>query len=162
MFTTLNQIRAKFPCATGWKTLLAFLNKTQADDDPINIATIIDSNGLDDAIWCLRAVNGKDKEIRLYVVWCARQVQHLMPDKRSRDAIDVAERFANGEATQEELNSARDAAYVAWGASSSAAYAAGAAVWCVALPSDRAAAMPDYSNASLGDIQEAHLREICQ
>ena len=52
-----------------------------------------------------------DKELRLIAVKCARQVQHLMKDKRSTDALDVAERFANGEATQEELTAARDAAW---------------------------------------------------
>ena len=82
-----------------------------ADDEPLSITTIIDSNGVDDAIWCLRAVEGHDKEIRLYAVWCARQVQHLMTDKRSIDALDVAERYANGEATDAELKDAWEAAW---------------------------------------------------
>ena len=51
-----------------------------------------------------------DKELRLFAVFCARQVEHFSVDQRSRDAIAVAEQFANGEATQEELTAARDAA----------------------------------------------------
>ena len=116
MKTTLNKIREKSPCTNGWKKLLAHLGKTQADDEPLSLITILDSNGLADALWCLRAVEGYDREIRLYTVWCARQVQHLMTDKRSLDALDVAERYANGLPTEYELDIARDAARDAAGA----------------------------------------------
>lgn len=53
--TTLNAIRAHNPCADGWKKLLAHLGKTQPDDEPLPFATILDSNGLSDALWCCRA-----------------------------------------------------------------------------------------------------------
>jgi len=81
---------------------LQTLGKTKADDEPISIVQILDSNGLDDALWCLRAIKGHDREIRHYAVWCARQVKHLMTDPRSINALDVAERFADGLATEEE------------------------------------------------------------
>lgn len=110
MKTTLNNIRAESPCKEGWERLLSSLGKTKADDEPISIITILDSNGLDDALWCLRAVAGHDREIRLFGVWCARQVQHLLTDQRSLDALDVSERYANGKATEGELNAARGAA----------------------------------------------------
>lgn len=109
MKTTLKAIRKHSPCEEGWTKLLRTLNKTKADDEPVSIIQILDSNGLDDALWCLRAVDGHDREIRLYAVWCARQVEHLMTDPRSRDALDVAERHANGQASNREL----DAAYAA-------------------------------------------------
>ena len=54
-----------------------------------------------------------DRELRLFAVWCARQVQHLMADERSVAALDVAERYATGEATELELDAARVAATVA-------------------------------------------------
>jgi len=126
MNTTLNQIREKSPCADGWEKLLKSLNKTKADDEPLSIITILDSNGLDDAIWCLQAVTGRDREIRLYAVWCARQVQHLMTDKRSLDAMDVAERFANGLATADDLAAAEEAATTARAAARAAAWSADA------------------------------------
>ena len=66
-----------------------------------------------------------DRTLRLFAVWCARQVQHLMTDPRSVAALDAAERFANGEATADELAAARDAARAA--ASGAAGAAAGAA-----------------------------------
>jgi hypothetical protein len=58
-----------------------------------------------------------DRELRMFAVWCARQVQHLMTDAQSVAALDVAERHANGEATNEELSAA-------WSAARSAASAA--------------------------------------
>ena len=117
MQTTLNKIREHSPCHEGWSKLLRTLNKTKADDEPLSIITVLDSNGLDDALWCLRAVAGHDREIRLFAVWCARQVEHLMKDQRSKNAIDVVERFANGEATQDQLAAARAAARAAsWAA----------------------------------------------
>lgn len=123
MKTTLNKIRAHGPCAKGWKKLLKNLGKTEADDEPLAITTILDSNGLDDALWCLRAVDGYEREMRMYAVHCARSVQHLLTDARSIEAIDVAERHANGLATDEELAAARAAARGA------ASYAASSAAW---------------------------------
>ena len=116
MKTTLNKIRAHSPCHSGWEKLLRNLGKTKADDAPLLLTTVLESNGLDDAMWCLRAVDGHKREMRLFAVECARSVQHLMTDKRSIDALDVAERFANGLATQAELDAAWDAARDAAGA----------------------------------------------
>jgi len=55
------------------------------------------------------------KDLRLFAVWCAREALKLVekPDKRSVEACDVAERYANGQATKEELNDAYNAAYAA-------------------------------------------------
>jgi hypothetical protein len=124
MRTTLNQIRTYGPCRDGWEKLLRRLGKTAADDEPLWIDTILDYNGLDDALWCLRAVEGCDKEIRLYAVWCARRVQHLMTDPRSVAALDVAERHARNEASDKELKAARSLAAAAWAAAGRAAAAA--------------------------------------
>lgn len=147
MYTTLNQIRECPPCKSGWKKLLAHLGKTKADDEQLSIITILDSNGLDDALWCLQAVKGYDREKRLYAVRCARAVQHLMTDPRSVDALNVAERFANGEATEQE----RDAAWAAaWDAARDAARAAARdAAWAAAWAAAR-------------DAQEKDLREMCE
>ena len=74
-----------------------------------------------------------DKELRLFAVFCARKLQHLLTDARSINAIDVAERFAHGSARQEELDTVSDAASAAaWAASAAARDAAWAAAWDVA------------------------------
>jgi hypothetical protein len=124
MKTTLNKIRLHSPCTSGWTKLLKYLGKVQADDVELDLLTVLESNGLDDALWCLQAVDGFDREKRLLTVAFAREVQHLMTDPRSIAALDVAEKFARGEATQEELNAADDAAYAASYAARAAAYAA--------------------------------------
>jgi hypothetical protein len=140
MNTTLNKIRKNHPCTGGWEKLLRTLGKTKADDEPLSLITILDSNGLDDALWCLRAVDGHEKEMRLYAVWCARQVQYLMKDQRSLDAIDAAERFVNNDATKDELTASRDAAWAAWDAAWDAAGDAAGAAWAAARDAAWAAA----------------------
>jgi len=151
MKTTLNKIRSHSPCANGWEKLLKNLGKIKADDEPLALTTILESNGLDDALWCLRAVDGHEREMRLFAVECARSVQHLMTDKRSLDALDVAERYANGLATQTELTAAGDAARAAWDAAGDAARAAWDAAWDAARAAARAAAR---------DAQINHLKTI--
>lgn len=99
-----------------------------------------------DKIWAFtREGIMDDKTLRLFAVRCARQVQHLMKDQRSIQALDVSERYANGLATDEELakawevageaareaaRGARDAAWVA--ARNAAEEAATWAAWEVA------------------------------
>jgi hypothetical protein len=114
MNTTLNAIREHNPCTDGWQKLLKFLGKTEADDEPLSIPTILESNGIDDALWALRAVEGKDKEIRLMAADFAESVLHLFEaeyptDDRPRKAIQAARDYANGLITLEQLNAARTA-----------------------------------------------------
>ena len=137
--TTLNRIRAHSPCREGWAKLLRHLGKTEADDEPLPFSVIVTSNGLDDALWCCRAEPDHDREWRLFAVWCARRVQHLLTDPRSIAALDVAERYANGAATQDELTAARAAARAAAWAATEAAWAATEAAWAAAWAATEAA-----------------------
>ena len=79
-----------------------------------------------DIIWLLlREEFLSEKDLRLFAVWCAKEALKLVkdPDIRSVEACNVAERYANGEATKEELNTARNAAdYAARIAANDAAY----------------------------------------
>ena len=106
-----------------------------------------------------------DKELRLFAVFCARQVQHLLTDEGSRQAIDVAERFAYGNATQEELAAASDAASDAASfAASDAARAARYAASYAASDAARAAASfaaraASYAASAASFAQSTWLRE---
>ena len=164
--TTLNRIREHEPCTKGWQKLLAYLGKTKADDEPLPYAVILKSNGIDDALWCCRAEPQHDKEWRLYAVWCARQVQHLVTDPRSITALDVAERFANGEATQAELAAAGEAAgeaawAAAWAPARDAAWgAAGVAAWGAAGAAARGAAWVAAGDAARGAQSKRFLEVV--
>lgn len=99
-----------------------------------------------------------DQQRRQFAVWCARQVQHLMTDPRSVAALDVAERHARGEATDEEL--AR-AARAAWAAS------ADSATWAASDASDAWAARAAWAasdaradSADSSALQADHLRTL--
>ena len=84
-----------------------------------------------------------DKELRLFAVWCAREALKLVdkPDLRSINACNVAERYANGEVTYEELEAAADAAYSAANNATNDAdsYAADAATYAAAADDNYAA-----------------------
>ena len=82
---TLAGIRKHSPCKDGWRKLLAHLGKTCEDDEPLTIATVYASNGFDDALWCLRAMQD-DRLSRHFQAWCAEQALHLFEAERPDDA----------------------------------------------------------------------------
>jgi hypothetical protein len=107
-----------------------------------------------------------DRKLRLFACACCRRIWHLLADKRSRDAVEVAELFADGQASDND----RRAADVQAGAAcfsappdSSVADAAYAAKECC-FPSADSAALhtasiaADDVNAELA--QAALLRDI--
>jgi hypothetical protein len=113
--TTLNRIRDAGPCREGWEKLLAHLGKTKADDEPLQLMTVLDSNGLDDALWVLSYAMPDDRLARHFQAWCAEQVLHIFEaerptDTRVRDQIAM---LRNDEATAAALAAARDAALAA-------------------------------------------------
>ena len=117
------------------------INKLSPCYDPIKFlpkkwrGTLVDilnvkDCSVEDRLWVVTSILD-DRTNRLFAVWCAREALKLVenPDKRSVNACNVAEKFANGEATKEELVAARDAAGDAARAAGAAAWAAGAAAW---------------------------------
>jgi hypothetical protein len=65
-------------------------------------------------LW-LAQKSGVDKRtLTLAKARCAKLVLHLMKDERSVNAVEVAERYGLGEATDEELDEARRAAHAAY------------------------------------------------
>jgi len=163
--TTLKEIRENSPCTDGWETLLKHLGKTGAeakhDETPLPIMTVLDSNGLDDALWVLDACI--DPYIcRLFAADCAERVLHIFEneypnDKRPRKAIEVAR---DPNATNAALTAAGNAALDAAGdasidpnATTDAGNAALDAAWAVTGDAELA------DGGSERKAQESRLRQ---
>ena len=121
--TTLARIRAASPCEDGWRKLLAHLGKTKADDEPLELMAVLDSNGLDDALWVLSFAMPDDRLGRHFQAWCAEQVLHIferdhLNDTRVRDQIAM---LRNDDFTDANRAASRDAASAAASAASRAA-----------------------------------------
>ena len=103
-YTTLNKMRACAPCAESWAKYLRHVGKTQPDDEPISILEVLEVLGFEDAVWSLRGFQGVDEvAVRLYATFCARQLWTQLQDERSRNSVVVAERYAAGTASREQL-----------------------------------------------------------
>jgi len=92
-----------------------------------------------DIIWLLlRYEYLSDKDLRLFAVWCARESLKSVenPDKRSINAVNIAEKYANGEVTKEELDAAEVEAVEA---ACSAAISVSRQAWSAARSASRAA-----------------------
>ena len=153
---TLKVLRQEKACIAGYNKVVCslqgqpFTNKHRdmksyirfAYKEPISLSFILENNGLNDALWAMHCIKDAYRDISLFSVWCARQVQHLMKDSRSTNALDVFERFANGKATKEELEAASAAAWAAWDASATpnAANVAASAAACAANAANAASA----------------------
>ena len=85
-----------------------------------------------------------NKTLRLFAVRCARQVQYLMKDQRSINALDVAERYANRQATDEELYAARAEAWAAVRAAKDADAAAKDAIWAAKAAWESVRVQPSF------------------
>lgn len=76
-----------------------------ASEDPVEMLTHLRPSGQSGT-----ASRISDRKLRLFVCACCRLVWPLLTDQRSRRAVEVAERFADGEATWEERFRAWDSA----------------------------------------------------
>lgn len=174
--TTLKNLRKQGACIEGYNKLVRSLQGIEFTEEDaeretyiryqhteeIPLSHILASNGLDDALWALRASNATTKDCRLLVVAFAKEVRHLMTDARSLKALEVAELHAYNKATDEELAAAweaargvsdaawvavaNDAALAAWAAARSAS----ATVWGA-----RAKTSKDAKTAIMAEASDA-------
>ncbi len=162
--TTFNLLHRAGACTSGYRKLAEHLGGISAYGryTPIPLLVVLDSNGIDDAIWCLRAaVEDADGLSRDLACDYADSVRTLLTDQRSIEAIDVARRYARGQASDADLEDARDAARAAaWAAAMAAAMAAArdaarAAAWAAFADRLRARLLAhDQETNPLGDVPE--------
>jgi hypothetical protein len=126
--TTLNKIRACHPCASGWKTLVTHVGKDFDPDTEINLLTVLESNGVSDMLWTLRAtIQDSWRVAAQLAIEFAEQTLPIFEkrhpdDGRPREAITAARDYLDGKISLEELRDYRSRAYAY--AAADAAYAA--------------------------------------
>jgi hypothetical protein len=147
---TLQEIRDLNPCYDPAKFLPE--NWTGTVIDILNV----ENCPAKDRFWVVLRDKFIDaKTLRLFAVWCAREALKLVdkPDERSIEACNVAEKYANGKATDEELSAAwADASAAAWAAASAAAWAAASAAWDARAAASDARAASAASAAQINQL----------
>lgn len=144
LHTTLTLLRRNNACAPGYKTLISSLPKGHGDDAPIALLHILESNGIKDAIWALRATvekTGKDMAAEL-AIRAAERAQitfdkQYPADSRVRECNEATRAYARGDITRDELLQKRDTAATAGdgAATANAAASAYAAVYAAGAAS---------------------------
>jgi hypothetical protein len=99
MNTTLNEIKAKHPCSSGWDKLLDSLGKSAPDNEPLSFKRILESNGIQDAVWALCVLPYDDR--CLFSADVAESVLHIFEnrqenDERPRKAIQTVRDYKAG------------------------------------------------------------------
>ena len=127
MGLTLNDIKKHSPCEGSIEKFLAHHAECGMDTN-ITYKQIIESNGLDDALWVVNEIEDEKVSMELACTY-AEHTLHIFEkyypdDKAPRNCIETRRRFIRGEATREELDAASDAAWVSAWASDSASDAA--------------------------------------
>jgi hypothetical protein len=142
------------------------------------IATLVPAEGLtplqildldippQDRLWVvLREEVIPARELRLLAcLWARRALSRVKnPDPRSLHAIEVSERFARGEATEEELLLAQDAARYADGydAARAAVFTAYASARAARSAADAAARADAADAAAVKDERSAQIEDVC-
>lgn len=114
VMTTVGFVTEFRPCREGRDFALQYQNMSEVWDN---------CPRADWLLWICKQMNIRnDKQFRLFAVWCIRNMMcsgdrtmwDLLTDERSRNAVVVAEKFANGEASVGELKAARQAANAAY------------------------------------------------
>jgi hypothetical protein len=154
----IEELRSWNPCYDPIKYLPEDFNGTTLD--------IINNKKIpfEDRLWVvLRNDLISDKLMRLFAVWSYRQTLLFIknPDPISIEAANVAEKYANGEITEQELSAAASAA---WSAATSATWsawsAAESATWSAKSDVESAWSAAWSAKSAAESAQEIKLREM--
>src|SRR5262245_41563639 len=102
------------------------------------------------------------RKLRLFCVAACRRIWHLLPNGRCRQAVECAERFADGLVQEEELD---DVCGLAWeavdelhGGPRVAEHASRAVAWAAQVP-DAWGGLAQAAEAAAGDAERAAAEE---
>jgi hypothetical protein len=130
--TTLGRLRQHYACEDRYDYLVHHLPSNWSDYREINLLTILELNGTEDALWALVAVQENCEQIaRLMAADFAEKVlpnyEDRYPDRDGpRKAIEAARRYALGQISASAAGAACSAAWsAAWVAEAAARDAAG-------------------------------------
>jgi hypothetical protein len=112
MKTTLNEIRKHEPCQPGWEKLLRHLNKTKPDDEPLDLLTVLESNGLGHTLWLVDRLYDQKQRMKLSALF-VKKVHHLLSEK-SVQALEDFYRYSETDIAEEELIAVTAALPWAW------------------------------------------------
>ena len=93
--TSLERIRACSPCREGWRRL----TESDPGEGEFNILHVLESNGVQDMLWCLRATveDSKSVSVTLAIEFAADVLQIFEAaypkDNRPRLAIEAAREY---------------------------------------------------------------------
>ena len=160
--TTLNLLRRHSACESGYRKLIRALGDQYPKDEPINLLTILASNGVQDMLWAMRATVEDSTAARCMIAAdCAESVFHIFEeqfpnDNRPRLAIQAARDFAAGKISARAAEAAGDAARAAGAAGAAgAAWAAGDAARAARETGDADAAGAAWAAAWAAGAAEA-------
>lgn len=129
MMITLQQIRDAGPCESGWRKLNKALGNPNMTRE-ISIGDVVLSNGLDDALWCLRFLPRRQQVAA--VMPSVRRASAHTSDHRVHECIADIDRWLAGDASVD-MRAARAAARsAAFAAAEAASWAARAAAFAAA------------------------------
>ena len=133
MHTTLAKLKAAGACQKRYRHLCEALGGVSAygKDTPLPYTRILELNGVEACLWSLAHGDAESLLVcRLAALAFAQRAERYTDDVRVKDCNKITHLYLHGEATEEELDAAREAAWAARAArgTARAAWAARAAV----------------------------------
>lgn len=117
LYTTLDDIAKCNPNVDLWEEILRLrkcmpctVKGFKGDGEQFPVSDIGELGRLDWLCWTAKFFKGDDLKIyKQFTINCAKRVQHLMRDKRSIDALNMAQDYLDGKITYAEIvNTAQD------------------------------------------------------
>ena len=177
LYTTFRLAKAAVPCDSGYRKAAQAVGSVRryGRDTLTPVTMVLDFCGVRDALWVMGHCTTEPEEAeRLLRIAACDFAEHVLTfyesvhagDTRVRDCITVAQRYANGKATEEELATASDAAWAIFAGGGSRCWVARVASSAAARDSTFAATHAAFVAAATWDAerewQAQHLRELLE